>query len=351
MKRKLFLPLFSLAMLGFAVMHVVRANQVPPKPSPPIEPARTPYKFALAGSGVVEPRTENISIGSHLPGVVSKIHVHVGQSVKAGSPLFELDDRQLRAEWEVRKSNLLSAKAQLEKLQNQPRPEEIPPVEARVREAKVSVADAKDQLQRAQQLIRSRAIGEEEVIRRSNAVLVAEAQLARAEADLALLKSGAWKFDKKIAEANIAQAQALLEQTETELKRIVVTAPVDAMVLQKNIREGEYVGSPPGQALIVLGDITQLHVRVDIDENDLSRFRTQLNGRASLRGDPKSSIPLKFVRIEPFVVPKKALTGAGTERVDTRVLQVIYSVQTTQVPLYVGQQLDVYLDRQGEEGR
>lgn len=346
MKRKLFLPLLSLAMLAFAVKHVVTANQVEPKPAPPIEPARSPYKFALAGSGVVEPRTENISIGSHLPGVVAKVHVSVGQQVRVGEPLFELDDRQLRAELSVRRSNLLAVKTQLEKLDNQPRVEEVPPVEARVREARVAVSDAKDQLQRAQRVMGSRAMAEEDVVRRSNAVQIAEAQLARAEADLALLKAGAWKFDRRIAEANIAQAEALVKQTETELGRIVVTAPVDGAILQKNIREGEYVGIPPGQALLVLGDISRLHVRVDIDENDLPRFKSNLSGKASLRGDPKTAIELQFVRVEPFVIPKKALNGSGTERVDTRVLQVIYAVNGSDVPLFVGQQLDVYLDRE-----
>lgn len=106
----------------------------------------------------------------------------------------------------------------------------------------------------------------------------------------------------------------------------------------------KYLGIPPSQALIVLGDISVLHVRVDIDENDLTRFKAGLPGKAYRRGDPTRQIALNFVRIEPYVIPKKALTGAGTERVDTRVLQVIYAVDKTDLPLFVGQQVDVYLD-------
>ena len=54
--------------------------------------------------------------------------------------------------------------------------------------------------------------------------------------------------------------------------------------------------------------------------------------------------PLKFVRFEPLVVPKQSLTGASTERVDTRVLQAVYRIQKADFPLFVGQQMDVFID-------
>jgi HlyD family secretion protein len=95
----------------------------------------------------------------------------------------------------------------------------------------------------------------------------------------------------------------------------------------------------------VLGNVTQLHVRVDIDEYDIPRFVPQAPARATLKGQPtKDFFPLRFVRIEPYVVPKKSLTGDNTERVDTRVLQVIYAVDTRGKRLFVGQQLDVFID-------
>jgi hypothetical protein len=98
---------------------------------------------------------------------------------------------------------------------------------------------------------------------------------------------------------------------------------------------------------VVLGDLDQLHVRVDIDENDIHRFRPGVRATAKLRGDPRQEFALRFVRVEPYVIPKKALTGDNTERVDTRVLQVIYAIDTRGMPLYVGQQLDVFLADDG----
>jgi HlyD family secretion protein len=123
-----------------------------------------------------------------------------------------------------------------------------------------------------------------------------------------------------------------------------VRAPVDGDVLQVNVRQGEYVGTPHTQALVVLGNIHRLHVRIDIDEHDIPRFRPGLPAKASLRGHPEAAYPLNFVRVEPYVIPKKSLTGDNSERVDTRVLQVIYSLDISDKPIYVGQQLDVFID-------
>jgi multidrug resistance efflux pump len=127
-----------------------------------------------------------------------------------------------------------------------------------------------------------------------------------------------------------------------------VRALVHGKVLQVNVRPGEYVGTPPNQPLIVLGDVDRYHVRVDIDEHDIPRFRLGAAAQAALRGDPRQKFPLEFVRVEPYVIPKKSLTGDNTERVDTRVLQVIYALPTG-APVYVGQQMDVFVQGASRE--
>jgi multidrug resistance efflux pump len=193
-------------------------------------------------------------------------------------------------------------------------------------------------------------MAEEDFRQRQLATEVARQQLAQARAEYQLLKAGAWRPDKAIAHAAVALARAQVEQTKTDLERALVRAPVDGDVLQVNVRRGEYVGTPPSQALVVLGNVHLLHVRVDIDEHDIPRFQAGQPARASLRGHPQSEYPLRFVRIEPYVIPKKSLTGDSSERVDTRVLQVIYSLDASDKPIYVGQQLDVFIDGNSESG-
>lgn len=341
--RKWAMPL-SLAILcfGLALFHSVRAQQRPPAPPPLVEPAHNPYGAAVAGAGLVEARTENIAVGAPLPGVVEEVLVKVGAQVQAGEALFRLDDRALRAELHLREVNLAAARAKLQRVLEQPRPEELPAAEARVREAEANLASEQDQLARVLELQRQRAAAPEETIRREQAMRMVREQLARARADLALLKAGAWEPDRILARAEVAQMEAQLAQTRTELDRLVVTAKVAGRVLQVNVRPGEYVGTPPGQALVVLGDLSRLHLRADIDEHDIARFRADAPAVASVRGTPEQKYRLSFVRVEPYVVPKKSLTGSTMERVDTRVLQVIYEIAAGSAPLHVGQQMDVF---------
>jgi multidrug resistance efflux pump len=344
MIRKMLLPGLAVGLFAFAVLHVVRAAQTGPTVMPPVEPVRSPYGNTVAGAGILEAETENIAIGSHLPGVVTEVYVHVGDTVSAGTAMFRLDERQMRAQLKSKQADLLAAKAQLAKLEQMPRPEEVPPSEAKVNEAKANLADQEDQLKRAKKLYSSRAIGDEEMVRRQTAYQATREQLVRAEAEHKLLKAGAWEADKAMSRAAVGQAEAQIEQIQTELDRLLVTASVDGEVLQVNVRPGEYVGAPPGQALVVLGNVHQLHLRVDIDEHDIPRFKPTAKARASVRGHSDMEFPLRFVRVEPYVVPKKSLTGDNSERVDTRVLQVIYAVDAGDATLYVGQQMDVFIE-------
>jgi HlyD family secretion protein len=345
------LPVLAAAMLMFSIYQVVLAHRTLPQPEPPIEPPRTPFGKTIAGAGIVEAETENISIGTALPGVVLEVYVpveKVGKIVKAGDPLFLVDNRQLKAQLKYAQANLETAKAQLTKLEMQPRPEEVPPSEAAVNAAEANLSVQEDNVKRYTELRPQNAVAEKDFTQSVLLANMARHQLAQAQANLTLLKAGAWAPDKAIAQANVDIAKAQVEQIQTDLDRCLVRAPVDGKVLQVNVRPGEYVGTPPSQALVVLGSVAKMHVRVDIDEHDIPRafrfFKPGVAAVASPRGDPSVKYPLSFVRVEPYVVPKKSLTGDTTERVDTRVLQVIYSVDGDPPGLFVGMQVDVFLN-------
>ncbi|MBV9124571.1 MAG: efflux RND transporter periplasmic adaptor subunit, partial [Planctomycetes bacterium] len=278
MKRRsqILVALLSAGLFGLAVFHVVRASQVLPAPPPPAEPARTPFARTIAGAGLVETQGENIAVGSGLAGVVLEVYVPVdavGQQVKAGAPLFRVDDRHLRAQLAYQEAALASARAQLAKLDQQPRREELPPSAAKVRTAQANVALQHDLAKRAQVLGSSAAMSREDINQRALGLEVARQQLAQAEAEDRLLRAGAWEADKEVSRAAVAMAAARVKQTQTEIERALVRAPVDGQVLQVNVRPGEYVGNQSGQALMVLGRAHELHVRVDIDERDVDRFR------------------------------------------------------------------------------
>jgi multidrug resistance efflux pump len=158
--------------------------------------------------------------------------------------------------------------------------------------------------------------------------------------------------DVKVAQAQLAAAKAQCAASEIALKRVAllierltVRAPRDGTILQVNLRVGEYAATSPKLPAIYLGDLDRLQVRADVDEQNAIRVRPGQRATAHLKGDPKVSFDLEFVRVEPYVIPKVSLTGASTERIDTRVLQVIYTLKRPEnPPLYVGQQVNVFIE-------
>jgi multidrug resistance efflux pump len=341
---KLALPAIGVVCIIFMGYHLARTHQTPPAYGPLAEPARSPYLDVIAAAGLVEARTENIKVGSPLPGVVIQVLVGVGDHVKAGDPLFRLDDRQIVAELRVREAQLAASQATLARIEELPRPEEIPPSEAKVRRAESDVVAQRDMLERREKLFVHRAVPEEEVIQRRQSLASSIESLLEAKAEDQLLKAGSWKHDKSLARVDVERNRSLVEQYRTELDRLQVRAPVTGQILKVDVRPGEYVGTPPDQPLVVLGDLERLHVRIDIDEQDIPRFHPGMSGTACMRGNASHRLPMTFVRVEPYVQPKTSLIGNSVERVDTRVLQVIYALEPDAKTVYVGQQVDAFLD-------
>jgi multidrug resistance efflux pump len=298
----------------------------------------------VAGAGIVKAQSENIAVGAPVIGIVAQVYVGYGQRVAAGDPLFRLDDRALQAQLGSRQAALEVARAEVERLEQMPRPEEIPPLEAQLAEAEAALLDKQDKLDRSVSLASSNAVAQGELVAARQAVAAATAEVSLAKANLALAKADAWESEKAVARAKVAQAEAEVKSVQTELDRLLIRAPVAGEVLHVNVRPGEFVGAPASQPLVMLGNTDELHVRVDIDEFDIPRLVLDAHAVAMPKGHPDRKYPLSFVRVDPYVVPKKTLTGENTERVDTRVLQVIYEIDSQGDKLYVGQQMDVFID-------
>jgi HlyD family secretion protein len=290
---KYLLPLLAVLGLAVSISTVIQGNQTRSVVAPPVEPAKAPYTSYVAGAGMVETSTENIEIGTPESGIVSAIYVKWGDRVNIGGQLFKIDDRDLQGQ-------LLVAVA-------------------KVKEAEASLAKTKNLLSVAEGLRPGSSISEVEMANR--------------------------RFDAAINEAVLGSASAQVEQIKIEIERRTIRAPVSGRVLQIKTRLGEFaLGGTLSTPLMLLGDDTRLHVRVDIDENDAWRVRPGAPAMAFVRGNPGLNTPLQFERFEPYVVPKVSLTGQSTERTDTRVLQAIYSFDPAALPVYVGQQMDVFIE-------
>lgn len=325
MKRNL-LPFAALVILVLATVSIVRTQPRLETNEPPTVPPHSTFDRRVTAAGLVEAASENISIASHLPGVVEKVFVIAGQPVKAGDPLVKLDTRALEAARAERQTALASRQA------------ELGAARARVGVSRASLAEARRHLAFAEAVTDVRSISAEELSRRRSAVETASAEAASAEASVA------------VAEADIGSAEAALRAVATDLERSTVTAPILGQVLQVRIRPGEYApAGPSASPWLVLGDTSALHIRVDIDEHEAWRVPPGAPAEAQVRGNANLRTAAKFVRFEPMVIPKTSLTGASTERVDTRVLQAIYRIEDQSPHLFVGQQMDVFIEASGLE--
>ena len=345
------LPALALFLAGFAGWYVWKTRPVEHAVPPPAAPPRSPWRRTLACAGIVEAQTENIAIGAPVAGVVTEVLVRVGDRVAPGDPLFRLDDRDLRGALAVRRAAVAQAKAELLRLDAEPRRETLPPLQAAVKESRAAYDAASDGLRRAEELFAQKVITEQDVITKRDEAAYTGAAVEKAEAELALHEAGAWAYDRDVSRASLARAEADLESMSIDIDRLTIRSQVAAEVLQVNVRPGEFVGTPPGLGLVVIGNVDRLHVRVDVDEFEIGRFDRTAPAVATPRGSPTQVHTLHFVRVEPFVVPKKSLTGDNSERVDTRVLQVIYECYPAPDGaaddarrLFVGQQVDVSIE-------
>jgi HlyD family secretion protein len=344
MKRWL-IPFIALVALAFTTTKAYEWRWRRESSPPPDDPAWVTFTHTVAAVGLVEPSSENIAVSTPMPGLVITVHVKVGDRVRRGAPLFSLDDRDLRAEVALRKSNLAVVRARLARLEQAPRPEEIPQAKPKVGEAEAALADAQNQQRLMESVTDKRAIREEDLLQCREATNIAAARLEEAKASLTLLKAGTWVRDLEVGRAEMANAEAQVHRVEADLERLTMRAPIDGAILQLNVRAGEYaqVGQLP-KPLLVMGKVGQLHVRADIDENDAWRVQPGWKAEAAERGNSSRQAAMEFVRFEPYVIPKKSLIGDSTERVDTRVLEAIYRFTDSSGPLYVGQQMDVFIE-------
>lgn len=294
MSRKYVLPGLALFGLLFALFMVFYGARKPPTPPIEFPPATPPYKHYVAGAGVVEAASEDISIGTPFNEIVTDVYVKVGDFAPEGMPLFALDTRTLVAEYEEAKEK-----------------RDV---------ALVNYQDKQTTLELYQSLKDKRAVSENEF---NQVYYAAESALKQ-----------------------VKEIEATMEVTATKIERSTIRAPITGQVLQVNVRLGETADVNPfdDKAHMLFGQTDPLHVRVEIDENDAWRVEKGSPAMAFVRGNSSIKVPLKFLYIEPFIIPKTALTGDNQERVDTRVLQIVYEMHRDDLPIYPGQLMDIYIE-------
>jgi len=353
--------LFALAVAGLlagvlsAAIFAVRRTSI----SPAFIPAANPYEHGVYANGIVESLQdsgENISVYPEVGGTVTEILEHEGSHVARGTPLLRLDDSVQRAVAEQQQAQADAAGAMLEELRAQPRPESLAVATAQVESARANVKTADDQ--RAKQQAAhdndpgsvSKMVLDDSI----NALALARANLAVAERQYKLVKAGAWSYDIRNQEAQYNALQKGAAASRALLAKYTITAPVDGVILSITATVGGYVsaqgtlesysgGAAP--ALVMGTGDDYGAVRCYVDEILIAKLHDleSLEATMYLRGSDVQ-IPLEFVRVQPLVAPKIELSNERTERVDVRVLPVIFRFKKREgIKIYAGQLVDVYI--------
>lgn len=317
---RLVLPGIAAGLIVFAIATLSRPETV--VAAPPAAPATPGPKqgSVVAALGVIEPSSRTVAVATELSGVVREVFVQPGQVVERGDPLFRLDAREVAAQRTTADADVIAAQAR--------RASSV----AALKSAEASVNDARAKLSLFDQVSDPRAVSVDEKDRAKFALQRASAQ--RDEAAAAIAQS----------DAALRQAQAGINETNTRAERLTVRAPISGTILAVDVRVGEFASAGPlTTPLISLGQLSPLHVRVQIDEEDVWRIADGAPAQGSLRGDATTRVPLTFVRFEPLATPKVNL-NSGAERVDTRVVEAIYALDPATLRAFVGQQMDVFIN-------
>ena len=354
--------LFALAILGLVVGLVsayIYGIRKPPLP-PAFNPAMNPYAHGIYATGIVEslqPNGSNINIFPEVPGTVVQILVSEGTRVSKGTPLLLLDDSVQKATVAQQKAQAEAALSLLQELKAQPRLETLRVSKAQLDAAAANLKTARDSNDKVKKshALDPKSVSKDQLDSAENAFLVAKTNLEVAQKQYELTKAGAWIYDIQNQQHQYEALSKTYESGQALLAKYILRAPVDGVVMAINTAQGNFASSSGSyntytqgyDPAIVMGLHQEfLAVRCYIDEILIPKMLPPNNTEAQMqvRGTV-TRIPLTFDRIQPYVIPKIQLSNERQERVDVRVLSVVFRFKPPQdLNIYPGMLVDVYVE-------
>ncbi|ACO31351.1 MULTISPECIES: biotin/lipoyl-binding protein [Acidobacterium] len=360
MKTRWLFVLASIGLLG-ACVAAYFSSRVMQAQQPMFQPASNPYSDGIYAEGIVESAQSsgtNLNLYPEVAGTVSAVLVKEGQSVKKGQKLLQIDDTIQNATTRQLQAQAAAAHTMLNELRAEPRPESLAVSAAQVAAAQAQLKTSQDTLTKQQDAYRAdtRTVSQDALDNAKNAARVAAANLTVAENQYALTKAGAWSYDIQNQERQWIALTRAYQAAQALLGKYALVAPRDATVMAINTAPGAYV-SPQGAydaytqgtdpVISLSANSGEMEVRCYVDEILISRLPppAQIHAQMTIRGTDVH-LPLTFERMQPLVSPKIELSNQRLERVDVRVLPLIFRLRTPKgVALYPGELVDVYIGK------
>src|SRR6185437_7026224 len=345
--------------LAFALVSAFISGQQPKALAPAFNPAANPYAKGIYANGIIESvqaQGQNINIYPEVAGPITQVLVAEGAKVHKGDLLLTIDDTVQRATTEQQQSQADAAKALLEELRAEPRRETLAVATAQVDNALATLKNAQDQLAKQEQsyAIEAKSVSRDTLDNARNAEKIAATNLAVVQKQYSLIKAGAWVYDIRNQERQYAALSKAYAASAALLDKYSMKAPSDGVVRSIQATVGSYASTQGVydtytgglNPLIVMSTPDEnLQVRVYVDEILIHRLAdtAKMSAEMFVRGT-NLHVPLTFTRIQPYVSPKIELADGRRERVDLRVLPLIFRfAQTKALNLYPGQLVDVYV--------
>jgi len=358
MRNRIIFGLSILGILAGLVAAYIFGMQRHAQP-PVFKPVSNPYVTAIYADGIVESEQQggqNVNIYPEVAGPITRVFVREGEQISAGTPLLSIDDSVQAATTEQLRAQSEAALVLLQELKAQPRRETLAVAKAQVDQARANLKASRDQYdkRRASYDFDKRSISKDVVDTAQDAVAQATAGLEVADRQYELTRAGAWSYDVSNQQKQYEALRQAYRAAVALLQKYTLKAQADGVVLTMNGTPGSYVSSlgiydaytQGSDPLIVMGAPQEyLSVRCYVDEILVARLPlpAHMQAQLSVRGTDVK-VPLEFVRVQPYVSPKIELSNQRQEKVDLRVLPVIFRFRTKDLPMiYPGLLVDVFI--------
>lgn len=284
---------------------------------------------AVVAPGVVEPWGEEVRVAAKEAGWIAEIRIREGQRVEAGEVLARLEDTAQTAGVALARADAAEMATLLRRAKHGATTEELGQARAE-RDAAIARAERAH----SDSARFTRLMGEGLVARAEGerALKDAEAEAATAaalESRYAAVVRGVRPEDLAATARRLEAAQARLGAAQAALARRLVVAPVAGTVLWSRYRVGEFY-SAGAQGLFVLGDVSRLQVRVDVDEIDSQRVLLGAPATIRMDGSP-TQVQGRVVWLSPKMGRKNLLVETPTARNDARIREVLVATADRQL--------------------
>jgi HlyD family secretion protein len=305
--------------------------------------AETERPSLIAAPGRVEPVSEEIRVSSEIGGKLRAVPVEEGDSVRKGQVVAVLENDDYRARVASAEARVVERRAVLRRTVNGAREQERREVWEAVEEARAVLENARAEAARRASLYEKGVIAREESDRAEREHKVAQARYEREVQRHRMVDDETREEDIAKARADVALAEAELDEARARLEKCFIKSPIDGIILRKHLKEGESVSEMRDMPIVTVADINVLRVRVDVDETDVSRL--QIDQRAYVVADAYGEKKFwgRVVRIGQMLGKKNIRTDEPTERVDTKILETLIELDPSS-KLATGLRVDAFIE-------